>query len=199
MVEKAVVSDKKPKAQKSSRTILKIPILIAALVIILIVVIVSVVNKINEPSKEVLSKQACNILTEAIAKDVLSAESVNRSTSTNQPSIKNVHVTKCSYRPSDDGGNKYEVSLVARAPTNSDGVAANKKYFDSPKYASAEKLKLAEKYGTASTWDDTKGELNILKGNTWYTLSYGQVDASTGADKKLADAQRVAEQIKSKL
>lgn len=166
---------------------------------ILITIVAALLNS-GEPTQKTADRSACAILKPETAKKILSAEKVSKNTSLGKlkPSD-DVEITKCSYRPKDGLGNNYEVSLIVRAPKNGDGEKANKQHFKQPKYPSADKFKLSEKYGDANTWNDNEGQLDILKHKNWYTLSYGPVGASGGTDKKLSEAQKAVKEIQSKL
>jgi hypothetical protein len=135
-------------------------------------------------------KQACSIFTLAEAKQLLGTTAKGGDNPASGSSD-DLSVTTCSYIQ--DTGNNTSVTssksatLLVRAPKTSTGVTSNQNQFGPLKPADAQPV---AGYGSVAYWDVQFGQLNILKNNTWYILSYGPPTPSARTldqTKQLAD------------
>jgi hypothetical protein len=104
---------------------------------------------------------------------------------------KDVNISTCSYKQ--DNGNNVPVtsnklaSLKVNFPNSDKGRISNQNQFSALKPANVQDM---AGYGASAYWDSDHGQLNILKNNTWYILSYGPVTPdkrSLDETKKMAD------------
>jgi len=144
-------------------------------------------------------KTACTIYTAADAQKLLGsttqAGSSNADTPTESDAIK---VSTCTYIQ--DTGDSLDslktaktASLLVRAPKTQAGTDSNKAQFTTSKPAGVTDV---PGYGDAAYWDPQFGQLNILKNNTWYILSYG---TTTISSRTLDDGKQFAAILITKL
>ncbi|MBX4197240.1 hypothetical protein KW801_01640 [Candidatus Saccharibacteria bacterium] len=135
-------------------------------------------------------RKACSIFTLADAKQVLGDNAKGGETA-NSSSSNDLEVSACNYTQ-DTGSNapvsaSDSASLLARAPKTGAGTTSNQNQFGPLKPANSEPV---AGYGDNAYWDPQYGQLNILKNNTWYIVSFGPITpASRSLDqtKQLAD------------
>jgi hypothetical protein len=134
-------------------------------------------------------KQACDILTEQIAKKLLGSVG-DESAPVPATGSTTVQISSCvrasSLADLDDTG---AVSLVIRVAQSSAGAQTNEDAFARTSMPKAGKV--VDGYGEKAFWNPTVGQLNILKDGNWYVLAAGPIDPSrhTLAETvKLADA-----------
>jgi len=184
----------------------------AALIIAALVAIILVINNskdhnsakkttadtnatVNE--KKPTYKTACAIFSLADAKQLL-GDTAKGGATNNQTSSDDLAVSSCSY--SQDAGANVPISssnksasLLVRAPKTSAGNRSNQNEFGPLKPAEAQPV---NGYGDSAYWDAQYGQLNILKNNTWYILSYGPI---TPASRTLGQTQQLADILISKM
>lgn len=125
--------------------------------------------------------EACDILTLEIAKNIIGSDAKVKSRDSSSGDIK---VSNCTYF---SVVNQYSVGLLARSARDKAGAASNQSQFASNKPVDSQKV---VGYGDSAYWLARYGQLNILKGNTWYILSTGPVEVQKHTltqTKKFAD------------
>jgi hypothetical protein len=148
----------------------------------------------SQNATTVAYKKACNIFTLLDAKKLLGDTAKGRSTDT---SSTDMAVTSCTY--TQDAGSNVPVSssksaaLLVRAPRTDGGASSNRGQFAQLKPADAPTV---SGYGSSAYWDAGHGQLDILKNDTWYIVSYGPV---TPADRTLDQAKQLADTLISKM
>ncbi len=134
-------------------------------------------------------RQACSIFTLANAKQVL-GDSAKGGQSTGNSSSGDLDVSTCTYTQpaaSLPVSASKAASLLVRVPKSGAGTTSNQNQFGPLKPSDSQPV---TGYGDNAYWSPQYGQLNILKNNTWYILSYGPVmPASRTLDhtKQLAD------------
>jgi hypothetical protein len=151
-------------------------------------------SNITQSATTTTYKKACNIFTLADAKKLLGDNAKGRSSDT---SSSDMAVTSCTYTQ-DTGGNvpvstTKSATLLVRSPKTDRGRTTNEGQFAQLK---PDNVQLVSGYGSNSYWDAGHGQLDILKNDTWYILSYGPV---TPADRTLDQAKQLADLLINKL
>lgn len=142
------------------------------------------------------SKQACSIFTLADAKQLL-GDTAKGGENPISNSSGDLVVTTCTY--TQDEGNNAPVSsrksatLLVRAPKTSAGAASNQRQFGPLRPDTAQDV---VGYGDSAYWDADHGQLNILKHDSWYILSYGPV---TPTDRTLDETKNLADTLINKM
>ena len=141
-------------------------------------------------------RQACKVFTLADAKQLLGA-SAKGSEVTSNTSSDDLEVSTCNYTQ-DSGSNSpitaaKSASILVRAPKTGAGITSNENQFGPLKPADSEHV---AGYGDNAYWDSQYGQLDILKNNTWYILSYGPI---TPADRTLDQAKQLADMLIDKM
>jgi hypothetical protein len=143
------------------------------------------------------SKQACSIFTLADAKPLLGASAKGGVNPIYDNPQADLSVTSCTY--SQDSGSNAPVSsnktasLLVHAPTTPAGAQSNVNQFTQVKPADAESV---SGYGDSAYWDAKHGQLDILKNNSWYILTFGPV---TPSDRSLEQTKQLADSLIDKL
>jgi hypothetical protein len=143
------------------------------------------------------AKKACDIFTLADAKQLL-GDTAKGGQSTTDASSQDLTVTTCTYTQSSAGsslpvGSTNSASLLVRAPKSQKGITGNANEFGQLRPRSVQDV---SGYGDGAYWDIEHGQLNILKNNNWYILSYGPV---TPADRTLDQTRQLADILITKL
>ena len=135
-------------------------------------------------------KQACLVFSLNDAKQVL-GDSVTGGETGASASSDDLEVSTCSYTQSAGAGINSSAaksaSLLVRAPRTAEGVASNQTQFGRLKPTGVQDV---SGYGDLAYWSPDYGQLNILKNNTWYVVSYGPITPSARTleqTKQLAD------------
>lgn len=133
-------------------------------------------------TSEVISykqKQACNIFTLSDAKKLLGVTAKGGASGT-EASSNDLGTSTCSYAA--DAGNNTPVtsnlsaSLLVRYPKTNDGANSNVNQFSLRKPSGVDDI---DGYGDAAYWDPQYGQINILKNQTWYIVSFGSLSPSS--------------------
>jgi len=149
-------------------------------------------------SKQTFAKrQACVIFGLADAKQVLGDSAKGGSNPIYDSPQGGIDVSSCSYTQ-DQGANvpvasRNSASLLVRAPRANAGITSNQNQFSSLKPSDAQAV---AGYGDNAYWDVQLGQLNILKNNTWYTLSNGPAAPSA---RTLDQAKQLADILISRM
>ena len=123
----------------------------------------------------VVAVDACSVLTEAVAKNILGegAEKADLSAA-GQTSTKDVSVSNCVYTAKIDPtaavrmSNTKGVSLLIRSGKTKDGTDSNKGQFGSQKPTGVQDV---AGLGEAAYFNPQFGQLNVLKNGNWYIIS----------------------------
>ena len=141
-------------------------------------------------------KKACSIFTLADAK-ILLGDTAKGGELSPVTISKDMYISACAYKQ-DDGSNtpvtsSKSAALKVNFPKTAIGTTSNQNQFGTLKPVNTEKV---DGYGQSAYWDSVHGQLNILKNNTWYVLSYGPV---TPADRTLDETKQLADLLINKL
>lgn len=145
---------------------------------------------------------ACDVLTEQAAKQVLGDGAKKGDTQAGNASSDDVSVSNCvyTYKPVTTGSALQQVQstqaagVLVRSAKTSAGTESNKAVFTTQKPAGVEDV---SGYGDMAFWNPKYGQLNILKGGNWYIVShYTGVSATKGT---LEQAKQLADAIKDNL
>lgn len=177
-------------------------LLIMAACAAVIVAIIAVTDKddkaSNTPVSSALgnpSRQACDIFTLTEAKRLLGDGA--KGGAGNESSSNDVAISSCTY-VRDSGSNApvsggNSASLLMRAPKTAAGIDSNQSQFDRLRPSTTQEV---AGYGSAAYWDPQYGQLNILKNNAWYTLSFGPAAPD---NRTLAQTQQLADLLIGKM
>ena len=141
-------------------------------------------------------KQACNVFTLADAKQIL-GDSAKGGEVNGDTSSDDLAVSTCNY--TQDAGSNVPVSasksasILVRAPKTGAGITSNQNQFGNLKPADSQHV---AGYGDNAYWDPQYGQLNVLKHNTWYIISYGPI---TPASRTLDQAKQLADILIDKM
>ncbi len=140
---------------------------------------------------------ACTVLTQDVATQILGADNKKGDTSAGNVSTDALSVSNCTYSTNYTVGQPISsvkaVSILVRAAKNSTGKDSNNNSFGPGRPAGAQTV---SGYGDDAFWNPTYGQLNILKHNNWYILSSGSSSLTT---RTLDDAKKLADLLIDKL
>ncbi len=140
-------------------------------------------------------REACEIFTLADAKQILNGDVAGGDMEATGTS-KDVRVSGCSYKLSSAAAlaaDTKSASLIAHFPRTSVGIASDQKAFKGPLPPGST---IVGGYGDKAFWDRQLGQLNILKNNIWYVLTYG---TAAPADRSLQQTKQLADILAPKL
>ncbi|HET7827713.1 MAG TPA: hypothetical protein VFK97_02495 [Candidatus Saccharimonadales bacterium] len=147
-------------------------------------------NPTSDLSVSASDKKACSIFSLADARQILGAGAKGGSNSL-ESSAQDVAVSQCAYTQSSGTSapvsSAKTASLTMRIPKTADAERTNASQFSLLKPATAQTV---SGYGDSAYWDAEHGQLNILKNQIWYILSYGPAAPSARSleqTKQLAD------------
>ena len=135
---------------------------------------------------------ACDILTEDIAKEVIGNNIISTSTGSNKVATNDIVVSSCNYTTSvttDNGSETPKVSganLLIRIAKTSVGAESNKSEFIT-KDADVENV---EGIGDDAFYNPSFRQLHVLKGNNWYIITAFKdaiTNGSLDSNRKLAE------------
>ncbi len=170
---------------------------------------VRITNDSTGQSKEVktgeaaiINVDACDVLTEAAAKQVIGAGAEKGDTSAGNVSTDDVSVTNCVYTYKavttgpilDQLASVDHAGLLVRSAKTKTGAESNKTPFTTAKPAAAQDV---SGYGEAAYYNPAMGQLNILKGGNWYILS--KYKGTSGTSTSLTELKTLADALKSNL
>lgn len=147
------------------------------------------VSTVPPPGKTASQNRACRLLTLGEAKQLIQ-DAVKSNQNPVYQSSPDLEVSTCMYSeqaPSIAAAGRKSASLLVRYPKTSKGALSNRNEFGPLRPAAVQTV---EGYGDSAYWDPDHGQLNILKNDTWYVLSYGQAAPSARTldqAKQLAD------------
>lgn len=146
-------------------------------------------NSSSQSSKTFTQIDACKLLTEDKAKDILGTSAMlgDESTPTSTDDLK---MTNCTYN--NDAGNFKDIvsaSVLVRSPISDDGLNSNVQTFENPAIIGEDQVKGV---GDKAVWNAGTGQLNVLKDDNWIIISYGK---STPSSRTLDEAKNAAAKI----
>lgn len=154
-------------------------------------------QEIKTGDDALVAVDACDVLTETAAKQVLGDVVKKGETAGHAASSDDLSVSNCSYDHKTvttgpalaQAQSADVVGVLARAAKTKAGADSNKGQFTTAKPAGVQDV---SGYGDKAFWNPQYGQLNILKGNNWYIIShYTGLNATKGTleqAKQLADA-----------
>jgi hypothetical protein len=152
----------------------------------------------NNQSQPVLKfKTACNIFSLADAKQLLGANAKGGTNPIYNSMQNDLAVSSCTYTQ-DSGSNapiasSKSATLLVRSPKTDKGAISNSNQFSVVKPADVQDV---SGYGDTAYWDNAHAQLDILKNNNWYVLTYGPV---TRADRTLDQTKQLADLLIAKI
>lgn len=144
----------------------------------------------------VKAKKACNIFSLAAAKQLLGGTAKGGQNPAIESSA-DLDVSTCTY--TQDAGsnvpvaNRQSATLLVRSSKTEKGAVSNRNQFSLVKPADVQDV---GGYGEAAYWDTLQAQLDILKNNTWYILTYGAI---TRADRTLDQTKQLADLLIGKM
>lgn len=137
---------------------------------------------------------ACDILTEDVANELLVEVSGPPSTLTAPDQGSSTHTTNCTYVQSPTiSADFHSAGLMVRAATSRKGALTNQRTFADSQPDAAQSL---TGYGDAAYWNPQLGQLNILSRGNWYVLTNGPAATSQSS---LTEVQGFADIIAEEL
>ncbi len=163
--------------------------IVVALVVALIIFIA---NNVDHPAKIVYKPTtACDVFTEAEAKDLLGAKAIHSNTSDLILSG-NLTTSKCGYTDGNPDMNKAVVAaIIVRSGINDAGVQQNKTEFANG--TPVDNIQKVNDLADSAYFNQNLGQLNVLDGRDWIIISYGIGSDPTG--NTVADAVKLAHLI----
>lgn len=148
-------------------------------------------------TKNYVVKKACDVLPQGIANTLLGGNgmSVSLDDNSNESPSDDLAVSTCSYtaRSMSVPPTTKSATLLVRSAKNQTGQTSNEQQFIQKRPANTQDV---DGYGDRAYWNLQLGQLNILKGNTWYIVSYGSPAIS---QRSLAETETMAKAIASRL
>lgn len=141
------------------------------------------------------TNMACQIFTAADAKALLGSSAQGGPGPVE--SSPDLAVSSCSYSQSGGSGAgvsaRESASLLVRAPKTDRGRTSNVNALGPLRPSGVEDV---SGYGDSAYWDGQHGQLNILKNNNWYVLSYG---SAAPANRSLDQAKQLADKLLARM
>lgn len=147
------------------------------------------VTDVETGSNAIIAVDACDVLTEAIAKNILGDAAAKGDLPAGDVATKDVSVSSCVYTVKIDPAaavrisNTKGVSILVRAAKTTAGSDSNKSQFTTLKPTGVQDV---AGIGNAAFYNPTFGQLNVLKGGNWYivtnysgTAAIGTVESNT--------------------
>ncbi|MEK7447784.1 MAG: hypothetical protein AAB632_03290 [Patescibacteria group bacterium] len=154
-------------------------------------------TEVKTGDNAIVSVDACDILTQDIAKNILGDAAKKGDLPESQASTKDVSVSSCVYTARIDANGAVSISntkgasvLVRAAKTNA-GSDSNKSQFGTNKPAGVQDV---DGIGDKAFFNPAYGQLNVLKGGNWYIIANYSGTAGSGtleSDKQLADLLQI--------
>jgi hypothetical protein len=144
----------------------------------------------------VAQNKACQIFTLSDARTLMGV-SAKTGRSPADASSADLDISTCTYTQSNGAGipvsERKSASLLARIPKTEKGINSNQSEFGPLKPTTVQDV---PGYGEQAFWDAEHGQLNILKSNKWYVLSYGSTSPN---QRSLQETQQLADLLITKL
>lgn len=138
--------------------------------------------------------EACSLLTEATAKQVL-GEKVIGITSGEPITEGDVSTSKCSYTDANPVEAEMKIAAIAvLSPRNASGETTITSSFQSAKSSSG--IQAVRDIGDSAFFDKSIGQLNVLVDDIWMKFSYGPAESveATTVDSQLDFAKLILDQ-----
>lgn len=149
--------------------------LVAIVVLIVFIALLSHKVEVTKHRSYGVSKSACKLFPFTYA-HALMGNSTHLATD-KTVALGNIKVSTCAYEQSGSLApvkeQRLSSTLVAQVPQNLEGRDKLKEDFKT-QMGKNTKIKV---YGDMDYWDNTNGQLNVYKNDTWYTLTYGLPNA----------------------
>jgi len=133
----------------------------------------SAADSANHEKTSPADNKACGIFTLALAKQLL-GDTAKGGASTTNASSEDISVSSCTYAQTGNTrstvATRKTATLLARAPLTLVGTNSNRNQFGQLKPDNAQDV---SGYGDNAYWAPDLAQLNILKNNNWYVLTYG--------------------------
>ncbi len=147
--------------------------------------------EVKTGSAAIVNVDACDVLTQNIANEVLGATATKGDTSAGNASSDDVSVTNCVYTVKIDPSatkpnNTKGVSILVRSAKTSTGAATNNDQFGAKKPAGVQDV---TGLGEKAYYNPTYKQLNVLKNGNWYIItsySGSPTNATLESDQALA-------------
>jgi hypothetical protein len=135
--------------------------------------------------------RACDLLTLDEAKTFLGEATIN-TISDNPVQTGSLTVSKCAYSDGEiDTENAVVAAIVVRSGINDAGIELNKAQFENGKPLTD--IELVNGVGDSAYYNQSLGQLNVLKESTWVIISYGA--AANPMANTLDDAKKLADKV----
>lgn len=162
-------------------------------VLILVGIVIAIAAFVQSAGPKIVYKpaKACELLTPAKAQDFLGNKVIN--VEKNEPVISgNTATSKCSYTDNNQDTNSMLVAAIAvRSGINDEGVLQNKTDFAKARANSTSEA--VKDIGESAYFNQTSGQLNVLRDKNWFIFSYGIGSApeSNTLDKAIDFAHKI--------
>lgn len=149
------------------------------------------VTDVKTGSNAIIAVDACDVLTEAIAINILGDAAAKGDLPASDVATEDVSVSSCVYTAKIDPvaavriSNTKGVNILVRAAKTTAGSDSNKSQFTTLKPAGVEDV---AGIGNAAFYNPTYGQLNVLKGGNWYIVTNysGSANGTLELDQQLA-------------
>lgn len=150
----------------------------------------------------IINVDACDVLTESVAKQVIGAGAEKGDTSAGNVSSDDVSVSNCVYTYKsvttgpifDQLASTDHAGLLVRSAKTQIGVKSNKTPFTTARPSAAQDV---SGFGDDAYFNPTTGQLNILKGGNWYILS--KYKGTSGTATTVDEVKVLATALKANL
>jgi len=134
---------------------------------------------------------ACGLLTLDEAKEFLGDATIN-GVDSGLAQTGNIVTSRCGYSDGKtDTANAVVIGIAVRSGINDEGIEQNKTQFNNG--MPTDNVEVIKDLGESAYFNQTLGQLNILKQSTWIIISYG-LGASPEANK-IEDAVKLANKV----
>ena len=134
---------------------------------------------------------ACELLTLDEAKGFLGDATIN-GVNSDFVQTGNIVTSRCGYSDGKiDTANAVVIGIAVRSGINDEGIEQNKSQFNNGMPTS--NVEIVKDLGDSAYYNQTLGQLNILKQSTWIILSYGP--GVSPASNTLEDALKIADKV----
>ncbi len=178
---------------KSKKTDLILGIIVAVVIIVLIAVVGLFIYN-SQPKIVYQPANACEVFTNAEARELLGESTL--ASNAKDPSVAgNLATSNCGYTDGNPNlDNMVVAAVIIRSGINDEGVEQNKREFSAGR--PTENVEIVEEIGDSAYFNQSLGQLNVLKGRDWYILSLGI--GSAPEVNSVEDATRFASTILQK-
>ncbi len=162
---------------------------IIALVALIAIIVFAVINSATKFTYQ--PANACDMLTDKEASELLGGRAIL--SGAQRPTLSGSNaVSKCGYTDGNpETENMIVAAIIVRSAVNDDGAQKNKTDFAAAK--PKDKVKDVKDLGDSAYFNETLGQLNVLRGRDWIILSIGlgEAPALNTVEKAVELAQKV--------